>query len=109
MTPPDVPQAFASVIAGIHSLHDFFPQPTMHLRGRMHRDAKTGLWRSAEPSGNAGDTSKSNSLDTFASGGTEFLAVGPQDFYTIYDENPLLKAAKPINGAGQTLAVIEPI
>ncbi len=33
--------------------------------------------------------------------------VGPQDFYTIYNENPLLTAASPINGAGVTVAVLE--
>lgn len=108
MTPPDVPAALAPVIAGIRSLHDFFPQPLVHVRGPIRRDAKSDMWRLAETSENAGSASKNNSLVTFADNGTEFLAVGPQDFYTIYDENPLLKAAKPINGAGQTLAVIEP-
>lgn len=106
MTPPDVPAALAPVIAGIHTLHDFFPQPLVHVRGAIHRDGKSGMWRLAKTSENAG--SNNHSLVTFSDNGTLFLAVGPQDFYTIYDENPLLKAAKPINGAGQTLAVIEP-
>ncbi len=34
-------------------------------------------------------------------------SVGAQDFYTIYNELPLLTAASPINGAGQTIALIE--
>lgn len=105
LSAPDVPAALAPVIAGIHSLNDFFPHPMVHLRGPARLDAKKRLWRLAEK---PGDPSKDNSLVTFADGGTEFLAVGPQDFYTIYNENPLLKATKPINGAGQTLAVIEP-
>ena len=33
--------------------------------------------------------------------------MGPQDFYTIYNESPLLTAKNPINGAGQTLAVVQ--
>ena len=33
--------------------------------------------------------------------------MGPQDFYTIYNETPLLTAPAPINGAGQTLAVVQ--
>ena len=33
--------------------------------------------------------------------------VGPQDFYTIYNENPLLTASTPINGFGQTVALLE--
>ena len=35
-------------------------------------------------------------------------AVGPQDFYTIYNEqNPLLTAPTPINGSGVTIALLE--
>jgi subtilase family serine protease len=34
-------------------------------------------------------------------------AVGPQDFYTIYNELPLLNAATPINGSGVTIALLE--
>ncbi len=33
--------------------------------------------------------------------------IGPQDFYTIYNELPLLQAGKPIDGTGQTIALIE--
>ncbi|MGA8938633.1 MAG: protease pro-enzyme activation domain-containing protein [Acidobacteriaceae bacterium] len=36
-----------------------------------------------------------------------YYDLGPQDFYTIYNENPLLKASTPINGSGQTVALIE--
>jgi hypothetical protein len=34
-------------------------------------------------------------------------AVGPQDFYTIYNETPLLTAPTPINGSGVTIALLE--
>ena len=34
-------------------------------------------------------------------------AVGPQDFYTIYNESPLLTASSPINGSGVTIALLE--
>ena len=36
-----------------------------------------------------------------------YYDVGPQDFYTIYNENPLLTASTPINGSGQTVALLE--
>jgi len=104
MSSPDVPSALAPVIAGFRSLHDFFPKPLVHVTGPILRDAKTHSWRRVGENGQ----SSGSPLITFSSGGLEFLAVGPQDFYIIYNENPLLKAAKPINGAGQTLAVIEP-
>src|SRR5580700_36617 len=109
MSPPEVPTALTPVIAGIHSLHDFFPQPTVHVAGPIVRDAKTGRWHPAPgESLRNRPGSGGSSLLTFSDNGTEFLAVGPQDFYTIYNESPLLKAATPINAAGQTLAVIEP-
>jgi hypothetical protein len=34
-------------------------------------------------------------------------AVGPQDFYTIYNENPLLTASTRIDGTGVTIALLE--
>ncbi len=36
-----------------------------------------------------------------------YYNVGPQDFYTIYNETPLLTAASPVNGMGQTIALLE--
>jgi hypothetical protein len=105
MNSPDVPSALAPVIAGFRSLHDFFPKPLVHVVGPIRRDAKTHAWRRVAEDGHE---SSGSPLLTFSSGGSEFLAVGPQDFYTIYNENPLLTAPTPINGAGQTLAVIEP-
>jgi subtilase family serine protease len=44
-------------------------------------------------------------LDTVSPGSAYY--VGPQDFYTIYNENPLLAAPTPINGTGRTIALIE--
>ena len=44
-------------------------------------------------------------LDTVSPGSDYF--VGPQDFYTIYNENPLLTATTPINGTGRTIALLE--
>ena len=45
-------------------------------------------------------------LPELTTSGGEYL-VGPQDFYTIYNENPLLTATTPITGSGATIAVIE--
>ena len=77
----------------------------VRVAGPIHRDAKTGSWQRVL---GKGPESNASPLLTFKANDTEYLAVGPQDFYTIYNENPLLKASKPIKGAGQTLAVIEP-
>ncbi len=107
LTSPEVPAALAPVIAGFRSLHNFFPQPTVHVAGPIRRDAKTHSWQPVLGNGRESGGNGSPLL-TFSADGFKWLAVGPQDFYTIYNESPLLKASKPINGAGQTLAVIEP-
>jgi Pro-kumamolisin, activation domain len=39
--------------------------------------------------------------------GSTYYGVGPQDFYAIYNETPLLTASSPINGLGQTIALLE--
>ena len=44
---------------------------------------------------------------TGSESGSAFYELGPQDFYTVYNENPLLAAG--ITGAGQTVAVIEEV
>ena len=119
MSAPQVPAALAPVVAGFRSLHDFMPKPMMHMVGMAKRDAKTGkLYRVAgsakQPSAfDVAASKKPKSLityqdDPFCGGSCEWL--GPQDFYTIYNEKPLLTGTicgGPCNGAGQTIAVIE--
>jgi subtilase family serine protease len=118
MSAPDVPAAFAPVVGGFRSLHDFMPKPMMHMVGVAKRDPKTGkLYRVAgsekQPAINVASVKKPKSLityqdDPFCGGSCEWL--GPQDFYTIYNEKPLLTGTicgGPCNGAGQTIAVIE--
>jgi subtilase family serine protease len=74
---PQIPAAFAPVVAGVVSLHDFQP----HAMRTVHRDY------------------------SFTSGGTPYQALVPADLATIYDLNPLFK--KGYTGRGQTIAVIE--
>jgi hypothetical protein len=120
MSPPQVPAALAPVIAGFRSLHNFLPKPTMHLVGVAKRDPETGKLYVAKSGGQPSVSSallskKANPLVTYtnnpfcAPGDCEWL--GPQDFYTIYNESPLLTGrscgGRACNGAGQTIAVIE--
>jgi subtilase family serine protease len=109
MSEPKIPKALAPVIAGFRSLHNFFPKPLTHVAGPIQRDSKTGKWHLLNGSGTQLDKAPT------ALGGAApqisysdgIRAVGPQDLYTIYNENPLLTAATPINGAGQTLAIVQ--
>jgi len=120
MNEPRVPAALAPVILGLHKLDDFQPQPQHINGGAVVRDPVTGRSKPVEgtvalPSiGQAaaqakGAQSKGSgkglaSPDYTNSGN---LDVGPQDFYTIYNENPLFTAG--ITGAGQTIAVLEEV
>jgi subtilase family serine protease len=120
MSAPQVPAALAPVIAGIHSLHDFLPKPTLHRVGVQTTDPNTGkLAVKANP--NAASLLKPvkgnnpNPLVTYTN--NPFCApvdcewLGPQDFYTIYNEKPLLNGrlcgGRACDGTGQTIAVIE--
>jgi subtilase family serine protease len=74
---PQIPAAFAPVVNGIVSLHDFLP----HSMRAVHRNY------------------------TYTAGGNSIQAVVPADLATIYDLNPLFKSG--YTGKGQTIAVIE--
>jgi subtilase family serine protease len=113
MSEPQVPTALAPVILGFRSLNNFFPKPLVHVLGPIQRDSGTGKWHALTANKNAAvkePQPKSNGISpllTFTGDGETFWAVGPQDFYTIYNETPLLTASRPINGAGQTLAIVQ--
>ena len=77
-TDPQIPAAFAAVVNGIASLHDFHSQPA-HVNAR----------RLGEPA------------PEYSNGATHYMA--PVDFATIYDVNALYNTS--INGAGQSIAI----
>lgn len=73
---PEIPVAFAGVVGGVVSLHDFRSSP-------MHNGARIPT-------------------PDFTSGSSYYLA--PADFATIYDLTPLYQQS--INGAGQSIAIV---
>jgi pseudomonalisin len=73
---PEIPAAFAGVVGGVVSLHDFRAKP-MNTGARLP-------------------------VTEFTSGGSYYLS--PADFATIYDLNPLYQQA--ITGSGQSIAVV---
>jgi subtilase family serine protease len=75
-TDPEIPQALASVVAGVVSLHDFRSEP-------LH-----GLIRQPSPA--------------YTAGSAHYLA--PADFATIYNVNPLYLRA--LDGSGQSVAIV---
>jgi subtilase family serine protease len=77
-TAPMIPAALSGVVAGLRGLDDFHPKPRAMRRTRPNYYSSTD----------------------------EFDFFAPGDIYTIYDVNPLLNSATPINGTGQKLAVM---
>ncbi len=77
-TAPMIPAALSGIVAGVRGLDDFHPKPRAKRRVRPN-------YYSAD----------------FQS---DFIAPG--DIYTIYNVNPLLNAATPIDGTGQKIAVM---
>ena len=77
MSDPKIPAALAPVVAGIVSLHDFRPHTNY----------------------------KSHPKYTYAGTNSTLHALVPADLATIYNLNPLFSAG--INGAGQTIVLIE--
>ena len=117
MSPPQIPEALAPVIAGIRSLHNFFPKSLLHPARPTKLEAQAAAPHDLAAVGKANEPNQYSLTELggaqalyniILSNGTEWFVVGPQDLYTIYNEKPLLTAATPINGAGQTLAVVEP-
>jgi len=74
---PKIPAAFAGVVGGVVSLHDFAPRPMNKPRPDY----------------------------TFTSSGYAYHAVTPADLATIYNLNAAFKAG--YTGTGQTIVVIE--
>jgi hypothetical protein len=96
LSEPEIPSALAPVVRGFLSLHNFFPRPAQRDSGLVRLNDK-GHWEKATPAG-----SKSFTDLTFAnSGNTLSYFVGPQDFYTIYNE------PASVTGSGATIAVLE--
>jgi trimeric autotransporter adhesin len=89
---PRIPVALAPVLGGFVSLNNFPVRPYSRFLGSAQYNPKTheAIPEWTLPGGVLGKT----------------YAVAPEDFATQYDVTPLYTAAKPLNGSGQTIAII---
>lgn len=90
---PAIPTALTPVVAGVMTLNNFIKKPMIHIGGQ----------RIAARLVSQGDGKPPQV--TFP-GNPAFNALGPADYATIYDINPLYNAAPAINGSGKTIAVV---
>src|SRR5271169_1094005 len=101
---PSIPSALSPVIAGIRSLYNFRAQPLNHFAGTFRRDKDSGKILAASPLPIPQFTPGSAYQCGILGGPCE--ALSPYDLATIYDVSPLWNAATPIDGTGQTIAIV---
>jgi subtilase family serine protease len=98
---PQIPEALSPVVAGLASLHDFFPAHQSVLGRFVQRDAKTGRVTPVESISNG--PAPQYVFPDPASGGINNEDITPYDFATIYNLTPLWNAG--ITGKGQSIAI----
>jgi subtilase family serine protease len=99
---PTIPVALAPVVAGIASLNNFPRRAASHKVGNFRHDAAINLTTRLP------DQVQSAIQPTFTinEGGNITYGVTPYDFATIYNVLPLWNASTPIDGTGQTIAIV---
>jgi subtilase family serine protease len=96
---PQIPEALAPVVAGVTSLHNFFPKPLSVFGDVVKRNKKTGQITPLHPA-------QENPAPQFVftdSSGVVHEDITPFDFATIYNLLPLWNAG--ITGKGETIAI----
>ncbi len=104
---PQIPAALRPAIAGIVSLHDFRKKPMYHLAGVLNASKSIELTGPAVPeySFNCVDFF-THVFGAFSGQSTTCHPLGPYDFATIYNVLPLWSATPPVDGAGQSIAIV---
>jgi hypothetical protein len=94
---PQIPAALAPAVAGIEALNNFKAKRFSHSAGVISRDKTTGQLTANSPlftlGGNCGVQS-------------HCYGVGPHDFAKIYNINSSWSANPPLDGTGQTIAIV---
>ncbi|MDQ1453873.1 MAG: hypothetical protein QOK38_3739, partial [Acidobacteriaceae bacterium] len=102
---PAVPAALAPVVAGIASLNNFPRRAASHRLGNFRHDSVTNRTTRLQAQTQPDQTQGAEPSLTINDGQT-FYGVTPYDFAAIYNVLPLWNAATPIDGTGQTIAIV---
>lgn len=97
-TDPQIPAALAPTIAGIESLNGFPRKWHSQLAGPFTRSPSTGKIIDLKP--------QLTILNAGCGVTGNCYGIGPYDFATIYNSLPLWNAATPIDGTGETIAIV---
>ena len=96
---PSIPTALAPVVAGVNTLHNFFPKPSIRAKAASARSQTSG-----GTSLDRSDVTFTSNFDCGLTVVTDCFGLGPADFGIIYNVTPLWNAG--IDGTGQTIAVV---
>jgi hypothetical protein len=99
---PAVPAALAPVVAGIASLNNFPRRAASHRIANFRHDADANV---ATQLSDQTQLAAQPAFTVNQSGSISY-GVTPYDFATIYNVLPLWNAATPIDGTGQTIAIV---
>ena len=106
-TDPQIPTALAPVVAGPVSLHNFPRKAGARVRGAFQKDKNTGK---VTPLVTAPSfTFPFSACSSNPIFNSDCFALGPGDFATIYNVNPLWSPginSHVIDGTGQTIAIV---
>jgi subtilase family serine protease len=113
LSDPQIPAALATVVVGVKALHNFFPRPLHHLGSQVSLNQAAGARQRVGPRPTVASkvpgvpvaSGVRPQLGTVDGYGDTIEDVTPYDFATIYNVLPLWKAASPIDGTGQTIAI----
>jgi Pro-kumamolisin, activation domain/Bacterial Ig-like domain (group 3) len=100
-TDPQIPAALAAVVAGVASLNDFRKRPMHQLAGLFARSKETGQIKPASP-----NFTSTCGVNPNTGQPESCYGLGPYDFATIYNVLPLWNATPPIDGTGQSIAIV---
>lgn len=101
---PQIPTALTSVVAGVATLHSFPRTPLHHIVGVVSRASNAGQYQ-LRPSSPQESSLFTVGEDCGLAGGPCY-ALAPYDLATIYNMLPLWNATSPIDGTGQTIAIV---
>jgi subtilase family serine protease len=99
-----IPQAFQSLVAGFPSMSDIHALPMFSRKGAVEYNTKTHQVVKSFPNESDDPNFTFTCPASICGSAEQELVVGATDFYTIYNETPLLSTT---TGTGQTVAVIE--
>jgi hypothetical protein len=98
-TAPSIPTDLTPAVAGVLSLHNFEKQSSTRILGKLEVDQTQTV-------DGAVKTKSQLVYKPNFTGSTGAHSVDPGDLWTIYNATPLIKASTPIDGAGQTIAIV---